>query len=227
LTPQIPDSINVSTDVLFKKGKANEEVFKYLINWITYYYESSKIMGMDAVFVHIVDNYHAKGQTPWIDSTQLHKIIDRANTLRPILIGAKTPQVVAVDSSGHDVSLYSVKAKYTILIFWDQGCGHCKKEVPKLAELYEKMKDKGMKVYAVETEDSPKEWKDFIKEHKLSWINVYQPDQYKRAVMKKIYDIYSTPVIYLLDENKVIKAKRIDVEQVGDLIEILEKENKK
>jgi len=48
-------------------------------------------------------------------------------------------------------------------------------------------------------------------------------------VVKKAYDIYSTPVIYLLDENKVIKAKRIDVKQLGTVIDALEKEkaNKK
>lgn len=226
LTPQTPDSIAISTDLVIEKGRANEEVFKYLVNWITYYYESSQIMGMDGVFVHIVERYHAKQQTPWIDSTQLHKVVTRAYTLKPLLIGKKTPAITMLDTLGKEISLYGVKSNYTVLLFWDHGCGHCKKEVPKLLELYHKLKAKGVQVYAVETEDNPKEWKKFIKENKLDWINVYQPDQYKRAVTKKIYDIYSTPVIYLLDENKVIKAKRIDVEQLGNLIEMLEKEKK-
>ena len=81
-----------------------------------------------------------------------------------------------------------------------------------------------MQIFAYETEDSPKLWKKFIKDNNLQFINGYQPDQYKRAVTKKIYDIYSTPVIYLLDENKIIKAKRIDAEQLGNLIEMFEKE---
>ncbi len=227
LTPQTPDSIAVSTDIVIEKGRANEEIFKYLVNWITYTYESSQIMGMDGVFVHIVERYHAKKQTPWIDSTQLHKVVTRAYTLKPLLIGKKTPAITMLDTLGKEISLYNVKSKYTILLFWDHGCGHCKKEVPKLLDLYHKLKAKGVEVYAVETEDNPKEWKKFIKENKLDWINIYQPDQYKRAVTKKIYDIYSTPVIYLLDENKMIKAKRIDVEQLGNLIEMMEKEKEK
>jgi peroxiredoxin len=225
LTPQTPDSIDVSVDYIIEKGRANEEVFKYLVNWITYNYESSQIMGMDAVFVHIVERYHAQKQTPWIDSTQLYKVVNRAYVLKPLLIGKRAQPVAQQDTLGKTVALYDVKAKYTILLFWDQGCGHCKKEVPKLAELYHtKLKAKGVQVYAVETEDNPKEWKKFIKEHNLDWINVYDADQYKRAVTKKIYDIYSTPVIYLLDENKVIKAKRIDAEQLGNLIDSIEKE---
>lgn len=224
LTPQTPDSIAISTDILIEKGRPNEEVFKYLVNWITYNYESSKIMGMDAVFVHIVERYHAKQQTPWIDSTQLYKVVNRAYTLKPLLIGKKTPAITMLDTLGKEVSLYDVKAKYTVLIFWDHGCGHCKKEMPKLVELHKKLKEKGVQVYAVETEDNPKEWKKFIRENEMQFTNVYQPDQYKRAVTKKIYDIYSTPVIYLLDENKIIKAKRIDAEQLSNLIDFTEKE---
>ncbi len=232
LTPQTPDSINISTDLIIEKGRANAEVFKYLVNWITYTYESSQIMGMDAVFVHIVQRYHAKQQTPWIDSTQLYKVVNRAFILNPLLIGKKAPAVIMQDTLGKEISLYDVKAKYTILLFWDQGCGHCKKEMPKMVELNKKLKSKDVKIYAIETEDNVKEWKKFIIEHQIDFINVYQPDQYKRAVTKKIYDIYSTPVIYLLDENKIIKAKRIDVEQLGNLIDVfekekLEKENKK
>ena len=98
LTPQTPDSINISTDLIIEKGRANEEVFKYLVNWITYTYESSKIMGMDAVFVHLVNRYHSKKQTPWIDSTQLYKVINRAYILEPLLIGKKAPAVLMLVS---------------------------------------------------------------------------------------------------------------------------------
>lgn len=226
LTPQIPDSINISTDYIIKKGRANPEVFKYLVNWLTYKYESSKIMGMDAVFVHLVEQYYVTKQVTWVDSTQAFKVINRAFTLRPLLLGKQAPHINMPDSTGKYISLYDVKAKYTVVIFWDHDCGHCKKEVPKLAELYKKVKSKGVEVYAIETEDKPEDWKKFIRENDLKWINVHEPDEYNRAVVKKIYDIYSTPAIYLLDEKKTIRAKRIDVEQLGNFIDILEKEKK-
>ena len=227
LTAQIPDSINVAADYLATKAKANQEVFKYVIYWLTYTYESSNIMGMDAVFVHLVDNYYATKQAFWVDSAQLYKITNRAFILKPLLLGKKAPAINMVDTSGKNVSLYSIKANYTVLLFWDHGCGHCKKEVPKVAEIYKKMKEKGVEVLAIETEDKPEDWKKFIRENKLNWINVHEPDNYRRAVTKKIYDIYSTPVVYLLDENKIIKAKRIDSEQLGDFINELEKEKER
>lgn len=225
LTPQLPDSIDVSADYLVEKARPNQEVFKYLIYWLTYTYESSKIMGMDAVFVHMVDKYYVTKQAFWLDSTQQYKITKRAAELKPLLIGKKAPPISMPDSTGKYISMYDVKAKYTVVVFWDHGCGHCKKEIPKLVDAYNnKLKAKGVQVYAVETEDKPEDWRKFIREYKLNWINVQEMDDYKRAVTKKIYDIYSTPVIYLLDENKIIKAKRIESEQLENLIDMIEKE---
>lgn len=228
MTAQVPDSINVSADYLVEKSRANPEMFKWMVYWLTLTYESSQIMGMDAVFVHMVDKYYATKQAYWVDSAQLEKITSRAYILNPILIGKKAPPITMIDSTGKTISLYDVKAKYTVAIFWDQDCGHCKKEIPKLQELYiNKLKQKGVEVYAIASEDKVNDWKKFVSEHQLHWINVHQPDEYKRAVTKKIYDIYSTPFIYLLDENKIIRAKHIDADQLSDLIDFLDKEKEK
>ena len=228
MTAQTPDSINYEADYLIEKARPNPEMFKYMVWWITLNYETSKIMGMDAVFVHMVEKYYLTREATWLDSAQYVKIAERAAILKPLLIGKYAPSINMVDSTGKRVSLYDVKAKYTVVIFWDHGCGHCKKEVPKLSEIYKtKLKQKGVEVFAIETENKPDEWKKFIVEHKLDWINVNEPDDYNRAVTKKFYDIYSTPVIYLLDENKIIRGKRIEAEQLSDLIDMMEKEKER
>ena len=227
MTVQIPDSLNVSADYLVEKSRNNPEVFKWMVYWLTLTYESSKIMGMDAVFVHMVQKYYETNQAYWVDSAQLAKIVNRGWELAPILIGKKAPPITMLDTLDKTVNLYDVKGKYTVVVFWDEDCGHCKKEIPLLRDLYNsKLKAIGVKVYAIAAEDKVKEWKKFINDNKLDWINVHQPDNYKRAVTKKIYDVISTPYIYLLDENKIIKAKHIDSEQLGNLIEMFEKEKK-
>jgi len=104
-----------------------------------------------------------------------------------------------------------------MLYFWDYSCGHCKKVTPKLMEWYLKSKSKGVTVFAVGTETNAEEWKKYIRENKLNWINAYDP--YYQSGLKKVYDIYSTPVLYVLDENKKIIAKRLDVDQLDGLID--------
>jgi len=230
MTYPMPDSLNASADLIIAKAKANQEVFKYVVYWITYTYETSQIMGMDAVFVHMAEKYYMTKQAFWVDSTQLSKITQRAMTLKPLLLGKYAPNLTMKDSSMNDHTMYDVKAKFTILYFWDYGCSHCKKATPKLLEYYHKAKSKGVEVFAVGTETNAEEWKKYIKENKLDWINVYDP--YYQTGFKKTYDIYSTPVIYILDENKKIIAKRLDVEQIDGLIEheinkrVIEKSNK-
>jgi predicted alpha/beta superfamily hydrolase len=68
-------------------------------------------------------------------------------------------------------------------------------------------------------------YQKYIIENKLDWINVY--DGVHINNLKEKYDIYSTPVIYVLDKNKVIKAKRIEVEQIKSILDVLETEKEK
>lgn len=125
------------------------------------------------------------------------------------------------------VKLSDVKADFIILIFWDVDCGHCQKEVPKLLDAYNELikQKKNVKVYSVYMQHEGEKYLKYIDEHKLPWINVYDGAHYNNAIEK--YDVYSTPVIYVLDKNKVIKAKRIDADQIKTIIKAIESENKK
>lgn len=121
-------------------------------------------------------------------------------------------------------TLYEVKAKYTVLVFWAADCGHCQKEIPKLHENLKTLKGKiDVKVYAVQTkEELLDSWKKFIRDNKLTdFINVFDPIHLNN--LKDRFDIYSTPVIYVLDKDKKIKAKRLDADQVIKLIEGIDK----
>jgi len=120
--------------------------------------------------------------------------------------------------------LYDVKAKYTILVFWAVDCGHCKTEIPKLNDTLSVLRNKvDFKVFAVQTkEDLLNDWEKFIADNKLNdFINVFDPVHFNNT--KEKFDINATPVIYLLDKDKKIKAKRLGPTQVVEIIQTLEK----
>ncbi len=222
---QIPDSINKAADFLVAKTLPSKEISKYVIYWITNHYETSEYMGMDAVFVHMALTYYTdKKLTYWLDDALRFKIVDRAQTLEYNILGKKGQNLNMPDTSGIYQSLYNVKATYTVLLFWDANCGRCKEEVPKLLDLYKEQNStvnlsgtKKLEVFGVGMTPEPKDWKTYIHDHKLPWINVNDPNH--ESNFRKFYDVYSTPVIYLLDENKQIIAKRLSVEQLKDFIE--------
>jgi peroxiredoxin len=182
-------------------------------------------MGMDAVFVGLVEDYYKSGQAFWADSVLTFKITDRARVLKPLLLGKKAPNVVLADTSGNMQSLWNVNAKYTVLCFWDPDCSHCKKVVPKLKEWYAANKNKGIEVFAACTETEEQKWKKFIRDNQLDWINV--ADIQLRNHFRSVYDISSTPVIYMLDKNKVIFAKKMGVEQMSEILDNQIKKEKK
>lgn len=215
---QHPDSICKEADKLIEKARANKEMFKYVIWWITYTYETSKIIGFDAIFVHMVETYYMTNQCYWMSPTLLENITKRAMKLKPILLGKVAPHMVMQDTNLQLQSLDAVVAKYTLIAFWDYNCGHCKTEIPKLVEFYNKKKEElGLKVFAVCTDTSMAEMKKFIHKNNMNFINVNGP----RAITPhyaELYDIYSTPVLYLLDDKKIIISKRIEVDQIEEII---------
>lgn len=215
---QHPDTLSLYADELVAQMDKEGEMFKITVNWLINHYSKSKIMGLDAVYVHMAKNYYMTGLAYWADSSTVAKLSERVIALSPTLVGNKAPNLTLFDTSGNRlISLSSVKAKYTVLYFWDSGCGHCKKATPKLKKIYDELHKYDVEVYAVGGELETKDWKKYIKENKLPWINVSDTPERPNG-FRTVYDIYAYPKVFLLDENKKIIAKQIGVEQLGDIL---------
>lgn len=235
--PQDPDSINSAIDFLIAKSRTSQELFRYNLVTLFNHYINSQIMGFDAVTIYIADKYYLKEAT-WSDSAYIKKLRDQVDHLSPLLIGKVAPDIklvyvssdhfkAAADSLplkknpyvGDFFMLSSIKANYIILYFWEADCSHCKKATPIMYDVYEKMKDKGVAVLSINLlfgEDGKVKWIDYVNEHKLyDWINAWNPYDYK---FKELYDVKSTPTIYILDKDRKIIAKRIGPEQCEEII---------
>ncbi|MCB0560135.1 MAG: redoxin domain-containing protein [Lewinellaceae bacterium] len=231
LQVQHPDTISWAIDQVLERMKPAEETFKYYLIHFLNEYAKSNIVGMDAVYVHLVNKYYATGMAPWTDEEQLEKIIENAKALEPLLIGKIAPNIKLQKRDGSPIELYDVESEYTILYFWRYDCGHCKKSTPFMKEFYEKYKDKGVKIVAVcakFTDEIPDCWK-YIDDNEIGdWLHTV--DEYHRSRFMTVYNIKSTPQLYILDRNKEILSKRIGAEQLEEvmdkIIEMREKEGK-
>lgn len=234
--PQNPDTIMAEVDKLVAKVKPSPDMFKFAVHTITYNYERSQIMCMDAVFVHMVETYYKPGLCDWVDQKTLEKMIERADKLRPVLCNKQVKNIILPDTNMVWHSLYDLKGEVTILYFWDANCSHCKKSTPVLKELYETfLKPKGIEVFAVEGELETDDWKKYLHDNKLPWINVSDNPEINQHPEKYIlemgvtdlnslnfrhnFDLVSYPVIFVLDKDKRIIGKKLGVEQLKDFIE--------
>jgi len=223
---QIPDTIKYEADKILTKTKGTKELFRYTLRSLTSNALKSKVMGMDEVFVHLVENYYMKGAANWLDSTDLAWYTERAKKIAPNVLGNIAPDLNMQDVfSRKDMPLHKVDAKYTLLIIWSYDCGTCKKEVPLIDSLYKAvLKGKGAKIYSIASGGELTEIQKFIEQNKIKdWINV--ADINNNTNFKSKYDAYSTPKLYLLDENKKIVGKGLDHSNVLSVIEWLEKKN--
>ncbi len=251
VVPQIPDTINKCADELIHRMDDNGDLFKFAVNGITYKYETSDIMGMDAVFVHMAQTYYCpsngtKGRANWMPADKLDKLCERAAKQAPLIIGSTGLDISLTDTTETNwLSYYKMPDKYVLLVFWDPHCGHCKKVLPKLHEDWkEKLKPLGVGVFAIaKATDSTlfADWKSFIKENHLDWTNVgltwHVYNEAKTASYKFIpkyttieslnyantWDVFSTPKFFLLDKDHKIVGKQLDVDQMAELVKALEK----
>lgn len=240
LTFKQADSIIVSCDYLIEQSRANSEVFQYTLSYLASTYERSKVMGLEKVFVHIVNKYF-KTDVDWLDEAQIFNITNRAETIEPLMIGNIAPELSLRDTNDVLQVLHEMDNEFTLLIFYDPDCGHCKKELPVIKQKQNDWKKDGIDVgvYCVSVELDKEKWLEFIKTYDIgSWINVAELKTIKEGVynkavdplvtslpeLKEKYDISGTPKVYLLDKNKKILVNaikgNIGVDQLSELLYI-------
>lgn len=224
---QIPDSVNYEADKILKATKGTKELFRYTLRTLATNALQSKIMGMDEVFVHLVENYYMKGDAYWLSAKDLEWYEDRAKKIAPNVLGNVGPDLNMQDVfTLKDMPLHEVKAKYTVMIIWSYDCGTCQKEVPQLDSVYRaELKGKGVKIYSIASGGELSEIQKFIDKNKIKeWVNV--ADINNNTQFKTKYDAYTTPKVYLLDENKKIIGKGLDHSNIMDVIKMTERKTK-
>lgn len=207
---QTPDSIIPQAYKLLNRAEENPITYQYLTQFLINNSLQSKIMGMDAVFLAVADEVYLKGKATWADSATIAKVAEEAYLTRYNLIGNKAPELFMENIDGEMESLHQIIADYTVLIFYEYDCGHCKKDIPALYnDVYLKFIEHNIEVFAVCMEDDHEKWKEFVDSNGLEgWHHMWDPSHKTKFRFK--YNTKTAPTLYLLDKDKTIIAKKID-----------------
>ena len=214
---QAPDSINKEIDRIIAKCKDNYKMFQFVSVFLFNHFRTSEIMGHDAVMVKLADDIYLTQKADWVTKEFKDDLRKQIELIRPNLIGKKAQNLVMDSYKGIFVSLYDVEKEFTILYFWEPDCGHCKEATPKLRDWYEKAKSDDIEIFAVCTTAEKEKWSKYIEENKLTWINGWDPT--RASHFDYYFNVQSTPMVYILDRNKKIIAKKLAVENIGSFIE--------
>jgi len=223
------DSIIPEIQFMLLSARESKEMYAYLLTKFTNKFLNPEYMGQDKVFVHLFTDYYLKGDTSFLDTKSKKTIVDRGYSMMLNQLGNIAPALDLTDTLGKVISLYGIKAKFTLFAYWDPTCGHCRQELPVLDSIYRaKWKDMDVAVYStISKDDLVPELKKFIKEKNLpsTWHYTYETKAAKEATEKaglpnfrQGYDLNKTPVFYLLDADKRIIGKNLAIHQIDDLI---------
>lgn len=210
---QISDSIIPPVVKLVEKSRKNNECFRVVLNHCMNYAINSKIMGMENLMVTLGRKYYLNGLTEWADSTWLKNLEEEIYKNERSLVGMKAANIPLADVNGDYKRLYNIGGtEVTILYFYEPSCGHCRKTMPKVGEFAKKYADdpriKVVAVYMLEDKD---EWTKFIEEADLSEVvNVWDPN--RESYYWYYFNTSTTPMVYVMDSEYKIFAKKIDVD---------------
>lgn len=101
--------------------------------------------------------------------------------------------------NGEEVELRDIIAnnKMTWINFWATWCGPCRREMPMMADLYNKYKDKGLGMVAISIGESPETVRQYLDEYPVPFPVLTDPDQ----VQTQSLHIEVLPTSFLVDST--------------------------
>lgn len=202
---------------IYKKGvnevvtKATNPILKKnIIELLLYLFTSEK---KTSVVDFILENYFKKLPLTLQDTEFKQSILEELATE----IGRTAPDFSWSENS-QDFALSKLKSTQNyVLVFWSTSCSHCRKEIP---ELYTFTKEKtNVKVIAFGMETNADKWANFTKPLK-KWHHALGLGKWENETAK-MYQIYSTPSYFVLNENKKIIAKPETLEGLKNIIGLM------
>jgi len=246
--PQYTDTICVESSKILANAKANDEIFRCIMVSLFNHYAAlaNKVLvqGLvvpENVWVYLAEKWYIPYAT-WSTADYLETLKKEVEKKTPNLIGKQAPpmemlrflppdhiKAAVLDTAikfdvhaGSEIQDFrkELKSKFTAIVFWDYSCGHCKTFMQEMFQVFEEYKNKGLAVITVQTvntREAKSKWIDFVNDHQMyEWTNAWSPYNNK---YKDLYDISSTPLLYLLDEKGNIILKKMQPEHFKDFFE--------
>ena len=117
--------------------------------------------------------------------------------------GAAAPDFTLVDLGNESHTLSDYEGQAVIINFWATWCGPCRAEMPALEAVYNKYRDDGLVLLAVNQAESPTTIQNFVDEHRLTFPILLDPN----FGVSRSYEVQAYPSTYFIDrQGRIINA---------------------
>lgn len=116
-------------------------------------------------------------------------------------VGEPAPDFTLSTPDGETLRLSDLRGQTVLLNFWATWCPPCKTEMPDMEDLYQKYKDQGFTIVAVDQQESPAAVQDFFDKMNLSFQSVIDPT----GETFNVYRVVALPTSYFIDSDGIIR----------------------
>lgn len=210
LVAPLPDSITLEINRLIERTSFNTDLRDFILWHLLEKYHHPEYMNQDQVFVWLYDEYFS--QMDLKDDLNLFFIREHAEKVRRLALFAPAPHFI-LNGLERSINLCNLDSEYTILFFFDHDCDLCQEERWVLDSICSK--NAQITVLAIDIND---DW-DYYSSHKQSespserWLILNGNDYIGENPINSYY-VEATPLIYVLDKDKHIIAKKIRAKQI-------------
>jgi thiol-disulfide isomerase/thioredoxin len=119
----------------------------------------------------------------------------------PAEVNFPAPELNLVDLSGKQVSLNDYRDNVVLVNLWATWCPPCREEMPTLQKFYEKYKEDGFVLVAIDQEEPLELVQPFVDEFGLTFP-VWLDEEYEA---ERKFNTMNLPSSYVIDRNGVVR----------------------
>ena len=154
--------------------------------------------------------YEIKGTT----ESQFMELYDATESHSRVGIGKKAPEIDTVTIDGKRFNINTIDAKYVIIAFWSYDCSHCRGFMHEVGAFLDENPD--FAIVAVNVIGTKREVKRLMRREKLKNAFFYREELEWRGPLAMAYAVNSLPSVFVLDENRVIVLKPMEISDLYD-----------
>lgn len=186
------------------------------------HYRHARVMGEEAVAVHIYDEWIATGKVKLRGEFELLEVQMFADFNRHTLLGMTAPSVELIKPDG-DKKAVPEPGQVSVMFFYDTACSKCRLETQLLPSVLDEV-EFPMNFYAVYCGDDKESWdafrKNFKIENKLVELQHFW-DPEMDSDYQILYGVLGTPRMYFILEDGEIFGRRLEVSNLQQLIQLI------
>lgn len=115
------------------------------------------------------------------------------------------------------------KGAWTIVDFWATWCPDCRREMPKLKEIYAEYAAK-VKVVGVSFDTDTTKLSAYCEANSISWPQYCEGKKWKDTQISKAYNISWLPTMYLIDSSGKVAYTTVEAAKMSAKIQALDKQ---